>query len=398
MESRIRKSLNARDNHMLTKHTYSLLLLSVLAVNVASANDKLVLQQKTFYDPVSDNMASHRVLVPQGWTVEGTAWWAPQAYYMVLPSCNIKLRSPDGTGIDFAPTFVARDAQFSSLAVQNVAYRMDEWQADRGIPVLYLPNSLQEWRTFYQTKELDLNDNGISDERIVAFFEIPELDQVLSSNLDPIRQQILASNRTNANLGFSQDCNTMAIGFRIEFTENNKRYEALHILGIYSLYLNTNMGSQIEWFKEFDVKFRAPKGQLAASMPQLFAVANSFSETREFASMKADLNAKLTGIVMNGMKERSRIMAEAFDDINRQSMEGWRRRNASSDGGHEMFIDAINEVQVYTQGGNSYKLPAGYHHVYGDGNGNFILTDDSRYNPNQDLEVNGSWSSLAPKG
>ena len=37
-----------------------------------------------------------------------------------------------------------------------------------------------------------------------------------------------------------------------------------------------------------------------------------------------------------------------------------------------------------------------YDHVFGDGNGNFIMTNDAFYDPSSDLNVTGNWTSLEP--
>lgn len=63
---------------------------------------------------------------------------------------------------------------------------------------------------------------------------------------------------------------------------------------------------------------------------------------------------------------------------------------------HERYIDSIHDIQRYHQGGYEYEIPGNYNYVYGDNQGNFILTDDALFQPNVDLQTNHDWQRVNP--
>lgn len=78
-------------------------------------------------------------------------------------------------------------------------------------------------------------------------------------------------------------------------------------------------------------------------------------------------------------------------------MDGWRKRNASSDRQQEQYIDGIYEETntVNTTTGEQYKVDAGYNQYWMNNNGQYISTELDDYNPNYDDNMNDqNWQQL----
>lgn len=105
--------------------------------------------------------------------------------------------------------------------------------------------------------------------------------------------------------------------------------------------------------------------------------------------------------------KRSRIIAGAFSDANEISMAGHRSRSASLDRSQGRLVNSIREVENYAIPGSTtaVQLPPGYDHVYSNGNGEYLLTNDAVLNPAADLGGyldgdldGGNWTALKPAG
>ena len=90
------------------------------------------------------------------------------------------------------------------------------------------------------------------------------------------------------------------------------------------------------------------------------------------------------------------IRMGAIADIAAIQNDGYRRRQEANDRSHSRYMDSILEIARYSQGGYQYELPDGYQNVYGDGQGGFILSNDSNFDPNVDLDSSSTWSLVEP--
>ena len=131
------------------------LLLALAAT--ASASDDVKLSVHTFQDPGSRGMDSHTVLVPEGWKVEGGAFWANQRYFNVLPSQDVAVTAPDGRSVRVEPTMMAKDfIPPANLGMQ----RPQRGASDNGYPILPMPGDLPEWKRWYQDELIAMSVEG----------------------------------------------------------------------------------------------------------------------------------------------------------------------------------------------------------------------------------------------
>jgi hypothetical protein len=131
-------------------------------------------------------------------------------------------------------------------------------------------------------------------------------------------------------------------------------------------------------------------------MSTLTAIAESVREVPQWTQMKHEHLAQMNRIATQGYLERSQIIRESQAEISRIHQETYRSTSAANDRMHQRYIRSIREVEVYGQGNYQYELPAGYSHVYSDGNGNFIMSNDALFNPNFDWNTSRQWSLIEP--
>ncbi|MDA3963566.1 MAG: hypothetical protein PF961_22500 [Planctomycetota bacterium] len=109
--------------------------------------------------------------------------------------------------------------------------------------------------------------------------------------------------------------------------------------------------------------------------------------------------AKMNRIRAKGAADRAAITSRSNDEVNQIINDGYKRRQAIKDGTDRRVIDTIREVERYNDAGYGHQveLPASYNHVYADGTGGYVLSNDANYNPNTDPGTNArSWSVLQP--
>lgn len=386
--------------HYLASRTFRLLVIlttlsTVLSIAQVATARTMMLKKTVFYDQGTQGLVpSHSILVPDGWQADGKAFWAGQQYYNNVPSQDIKLTSPSGMMIHIGPVTNATDYRLSQHAIQQGYYRREELSADDGKIRLNRPETLQAWADFYS--RLMAHDSAISGVNVDQVFEITDLSAAIDRQLETERQRIRATSASYAPMNIHQSCNGYGIGLHSTFQYNGVPYEAIRVFVVSTVYTDTQMGRRLDWNINLNITFAAPQGELEAAMPAMVAIASSAREVPNWSRLKAQHLATMKGIALRGFAERSRIIADTHAAVTRIQHETYRRTSAISDRAHRNYINAIREVEIYSQNGETYELPSGYNHVYGDGYGNFILTDNALFNPNTDLEHHAWWSPVSP--
>ena len=365
---------------------------------------RVVMKLHTLTDKGSGGMQSHTVLAPAGWTVEGGAWWPAPAFFRILPSQDIKVTAPDGRMVHVGPSIGATDFLPSDYAASQLGgKRPQEGTASEGYPVLYMPANLDEWKTFIADKAIRTAYPKATNVRVERVVPIPELTAILQRQLEPIKQQNAAANERSRALGvgtfsFSDGA---VLGASTTFELDGKSWEQLNVFGVMHTGLDTQVGRQLWWGIEPSVAFLAPAGKLEESLPLLMSISYSVRMTPAWAKMKSDHMAKMNQIDAKGAADRAQIWADSNREVSRIINDGYRERSASSDETHRKFINSIRGVEDYTTsaGGTSVQLPNEYSYVYGNGNGEYILTNEAGYDPNADKGVNNTtWETMKAAG
>ncbi|MEZ6013995.1 MAG: hypothetical protein R3F49_02675 [Planctomycetota bacterium] len=362
----------------------------------------IVLSQHTFKDAGMGGMASHKVLVPKGWKPEGGAFWAAQSYFNVLPSQDIKVTSPEGVSVHIEPSLVAKD--FIPGGPYAVP-RPRQGVSDGGYPVLYLPNDLNGWKRWFERELIPQNIKGSTNVKVVNLVVIPELTYALGQACAPLVQLAEMQNRSSFGMGARNTVDWYVLGLESTYRVGGKEFEELRVLAVTCLFMDSELlGRQTVWTIERALTFTAPKGQLEANMPVLKAVADSVQMTPEWFMMRAEHEATLFKIQrevaadnMRAAQKRSEIIAQSGRDLNEIITGGYKAREAISDRTHEKVIQSIRGTEEYVvPGGTEYvQLPDGYRNVFGNGLGDYLLTNDEFFQPGTEPALNGQeWTRM----
>ncbi|HEX8339340.1 MAG TPA: hypothetical protein VF624_00380 [Tepidisphaeraceae bacterium] len=378
-----------------------LALLSPHRPAFGQAAPAVVLKLKTFNDPLSGGMPSHTVLVPDGWTAEGGAWWAGPALFKILPSQDIKLIAPDGRMVHIGPSLGAVDYRPSPMAQQQYnARRPAEKSAEGGQLVLYMPDNLAQWKQFLLEKAFLASFPAAQKMRIDNVTVLPEFTAALQKQLEPLRQMQAETDRMGQMSGLPSrsTCDGAVMAAKCLYELDGKKWEHLIVFGTTYFASDSQLGRQIFWGIEPSVSYRAPLGQLDTNMPLMLAIANSARPTPQWAKMKADHAAAMQRIDAKGAADRANIIARTARETNQIINDGYNARQASQDRNHEQFIKYIRDVDDFAVpggGGATVQLPSNYSRVYGTSDGQYLLSSDANFNPNFDpLFKDKTWDEL----
>ncbi len=355
----------------------------------SGANDlestRVVLKQHVFH---SQGMATHTMLVPDGWQTEGGAFAGFPGIDRILPSQKITITGPDGSQVRIGPSMAGRDLQ---LAYQS---RTPELTVMDGYPIVYLPDSPQAWKTYFEQKVFPHEeDPAISSAGVVSVTRIDELNALLESVSTARRQMSRSTRQMGQQFGIQQNHFWDAVAIGIEYSKNGQTYEQLHVIALTGVTTQSSAGRDTIWRTEMDYSVSAPQGQLDARLPLLLAVAQSVRTTPDWLRAVERLRRGMARADLETVAMQSQLHGQTMNYISDLSQRGWTSRDGSGNASQNRLVDSIHEEEVYRNGDDQYLLPGHYDHVYGDGNGNFILTNDSLYDPGTDSSLDGNWSA-----
>ena len=361
----------------------------------------LLLRRHTFNDPAVGNMPSHTVLVPAGWQAEGGAYRLGRQFFNVLPSHNVTVKSPEGIKVTLSPEFTFKHFQLSP----NAGFHMppqQNGQVDSGYPVMAMPEGPEGWRRWILETGIpqafpDANNIQVRDIRSVK-----EMQPIMQQITAPFQQVAAQQNQQNQMLGMQGNhfANGTFYAVHATFERGGQRWEEVSLVGVYWLSMAMPHGRQLYWGMTPGLAFTVPEGSLQRHAPTLVTVAKSLQTTPQWAKMKTDLAAKLSGIAAKGSRNQLEITRKGMETarrINQQTSDIIGTPTTSDGAAHRKFINAIRDVDDYNDPnapGTSVQLPSGYEKAYSNGRGEFMMTRDVLNHPDhQNLDM-GGWSEM----
>jgi len=145
---------------------------------------------------------------------------------------------------------------------------------------------------------------------------------------------------------------------------------------------------------------RASTGQLEQATKLFETMIHSTRFNLEWFNRYAQLVQTLTQAQMNQIRaagELSRYISRASSEISDMVRESYEQRQASQDRINKNWSQYMRGVQEYHDpvAGRPVELPSGYKNAWGNGSGEYIVTDSTIFNPN--VELNGNWQKLERK-
>jgi hypothetical protein len=168
-----------------------------------------------------------------------------------------------------------------------------------------------------------------------------------------------------------------------------------------------SMQENIFWTAEALYAFRASAGHLDAVGQACMASVKSFrmnpqwlqacrAESQRILNMRAMMAKMMQQMAANQRRSLQQLgdLSRSISDAGDSIMDGYFERSAAYDRMGERYSEAIRGVDSYIDPTSDYspQLPGGYDHAWGNGLGEYIVSNDHLFDPNLNSTMN--WQSL----
>jgi hypothetical protein len=364
--------------------------------SLSQTSGAVLMKPVTVPDPARSNMPAYRLLVPDGWTVEGGVSAVPSGYHMIPYLSDVTIQSPDKRGVRF-------------WGINEFGYAdgisLNPFTPYMGRPFMPPQQSLGDfWRLLFQINPAP----GVTDLEIVAEEMLPEATQLVRQQLSALYQSTAQENASLAMSGERKTFDAHARQLVIRYKDEGTPVEATIFASVrHSMYFYPNGRIRAAmWNLDNMYAVFGPVGTDYLNDPLLAAVVRAREESPDWqVAVQQWYLMKNRQIVAEGqarIASAARSAAEArttqSDDVLDISFNGWKKRNAMNDAGQSSTINSIHERTTYaTPSGNSVNLPSFYQNVYTDQQGNYILHNDANYQINTDPAFNSrDWQRIEP--
>lgn len=366
----------------------------------AAANRQFsVFREHKLTDPGMNNAHSHTVLVPEGWQVEGGLNRPNIRLYNMPTMVDLKVTSPDGRQARIMPAL--------SFEFNNQSPAQPGSATLNGNIYMPLPESAGKWILGMAQSQ---PDPSIQNLKLVSEKMEETLTAQLRQQAQPFYQSTAQFNQTAAGIGMGAVYDTQAQVITFTYTKDGQPFEETFLLCWY-INLTTIRGqlSNGMWGVTLMISVRDKPGNDPSKDPMLQTIFQSFRPTAAWQNEMNKYWAELRRITSKGSADRAAqnaahndYMRKNNEEINNIIASGYKNRSESSDRIQRNTIDGIREVTPYhTPQGETVRLPSHYSHAYTDGNGRYLLNNDSNFNPNVEPGFKDrSWQTVeqAPAG
>ena len=330
-------------------------------------------------------IVSATMLIPTDWQFQGGTTWN------IKDSCNtiqtvMRASGPDGSGFEVLPAYAwvwADNPTFlQQAAAQKAQFGMRSCDVKPPMSAAdYLKANLKSIRPdatvvgFEQAPKLmqDLQDQAQQAQKQAAQFNLKQqvkpdavrarLRYTLGGK--PIEEWIFASVVTTATLGPSYDPRTM------------------RLIQSYSYNIRAALSAA-----------REPQGKLDSSEKFFELLSSTFHVDPQWQARVTQNALQMQQIELKGERDRANIRAQTAEDIRKMQQDSFENRQRAQDQSFAEFDQVIRGVESYRNPntGDRVELDSRYGNAWVNGAGEYILTDQTSWNPNEHLQ--GSWTPM----
>ncbi|HEX8457048.1 MAG TPA: hypothetical protein VF656_07115 [Pyrinomonadaceae bacterium] len=340
-----------------------------------------LLDQQGFDQPVE----AMSVLVPRGWRTEGgVRWRSPNECRGEIVTWQMTATSPDGA-IRFTVlplrTFVTSQDQMTQQSLLAAA--------QQGGCAVSQPFDAARWLA--NLARTELGGASVSNVREDESLR-PVLDKISSGGNAASQQYGTGMNQTSSAVYGTLtwpdgDRGLAQVGVSVMETQGSDPYT-----GAPSGFASTTVFHQ--------VFIRYPPAREAEALKLFGTIITSYRANPVWQQGKERLLTQLGNAEHAGRMERLRLQGEQAaayartqSEASDARMRDWERSQASSDAGHQRFIQTVREVETWKDAsGSPVELSAGYQHGWSRPDGSIILTNNSLFDPAVELQQN--WSRM----
>ncbi len=317
-------------------------------------------------DPGINNIEAVSLLIPSGWKTDGGIQWFPD--YSILANLLMTITDPQ-TG-----------AQIEFLPVQNFT-----WLQQMVVPMQpgtnYLGNILhqpvRDARQFIEMFYVPHSLAHLGNARVVGEENLPKIASAVSRALG----------------GQSQVKSTRV---RYQYTRNGRPWQE----DVYVTLVYTDWQLGTMWSVYSACALRAPESDFERLAPVMSTSVSTLRLSPEWYSGYRYVSKLFEDRMRQGIRDAGTIsdtITRNGEEIRKMYSDAYREQQASQDRISREFSEAIRGVETYS---NPYEdrpveLPSGYDDAWVNARGEYLLSNDANYNPNEGDTT--EWRRMQPK-
>ncbi|MEM2878001.1 MAG: hypothetical protein QXG10_00385 [Candidatus Hadarchaeales archaeon] len=365
----------------------------------------LYLKTEEVIDEERTNLEAFSVIVPLGWELSGGITW--RADRPLLPaSLDFRISGPEGLRLEVFPD----EAYF--------------WVEGIGllIPYDYGPELRAMYAAQYQGYGMSqpMNPTDYISEIVIPRYRpgiigLRVVSEMQLSDSDLIRQiENLMSQRPE--VAFLEEVAVDAAGLRVSYLENGENVEEeIWTVILVDTFRTTpemeqSMGVRMTstfWYACGIWSLRAEGEITRENARVLMSVLNSFRWNQEWLDNYSSLLVNIWQRFLEGIMERHQAVVQMQNEVARIIDTTFSNQEATMEKISMEWSEVIRGVEAYdptpgivefgTGDHPSVELPNGYDYAWTNGQGDYILTNSSLFNPNVDLETNYNWTQMSKR-
>lgn len=332
---------------------------------------------------------SHELLLPDGWTMAGAPHWTPNE--TAISHLQLDLTAPNGSGVTFFRGGVAPATETNlPITVEAESLPLNATLGDVAVSEI-----------------LKRKRPSARHIRVLGVSRVKSLASLYEQLVCTSAQQI---ERQGTWQSFGGDRSTTKVQLdvplvHVSYREGGRRWEEeimFYLMAIETQY-DSGLGGQTatkQWSYASPVSIRAPKGELEASRPLLYAVMSSVRPTEEWCVRRHVMNVTVARmrhraamLSLDAVRKSAERVARSDSQVREQAATSWRQQQATRDSSAQAMVDAFTGVELYRNpDGSTQVLDAGYKRVFTDQDGTILLTNDVLHDPSVGSDV--EWKQL----
>lgn len=230
---------------------------------------------------------------------------------------------------------------------------------------------------------------GYSEMKVIKDEDVPELPKALGAGKQA--QGAGNSGATGAKL-------------RVSYLKNGVQIEEefYAVVESFSFPVQSMYGTSYNtiWYIDYIFSFKAEKGKLESNSRIFQTITSSFKLNPHWYAKYSNVieymaQQKITQIKSVG--EFSRMLSRMSDQVSEEKMQQFNNRGKVYDEVSQKFSDNTLGIDRYfdPHEAKEVELPSGYNHAWCNNNGEYILTDNPNFNPNEGSNL--QWESMKRK-
>lgn len=341
-----------------------------------------VLRFKNFVyiDQQGTGIEAFRFLMPSDWIFEGGMQWILDN--PVMPSVTaFRVLNPEG------------EEQFEVFPNHCYFWSNNQQQLSMFPPgskyfgsIVMRPISAQKaLRDIILTEQRGI----FSDLKVIKDENVPELPRALGAGNQAQGAGSSAATGAKLRISYIKD----GVTLEEEFYAVVESF-TFPVQSMYGTFYNTL------WYIDYIFSFRTGKGKLESNAKVFQTITASFKLNPHWYAKYSNVIEYLAQQKISQIRsvgEFSRMLSRMSDQVSDEKMQQFERRGDVYDKVSQKFSDNTLGIDRYydPHEGREVELPSGYNHAWCNNNGEYILTDNPNFNPNEGSNLH--WESLKRK-